>query len=285
MGQNGMVFFIDFIYIFRLSFKCRFCCKISVWHCWNKTRFCDYCHSHYSNFVESCSGNNTRKYYEYDNCPGLQAQLNIIKSDPLYLNEEEKLLAMTKCLSDPSSCPLGIRHPPHGIEFGIGCGMCKNNNNHQIELSHAERVKLLDCLLFDSNSCSSSKLQIVSKSFDMITYSSCLPDEFNDSSLKELSRVLFVGGRISDAINQIYFKFNNKAQVYYGGNGGIQIDEFKLKDDSSEYIKSIKLYQDLEKLYRIIFITNTGRDYDIVGNDYHKQLYFLIIFFYLIQVN
>ena len=28
-----------------IQFKCRFCCKLSVWHCWGKVHFCDTCHN------------------------------------------------------------------------------------------------------------------------------------------------------------------------------------------------------------------------------------------------
>jgi hypothetical protein len=64
--------------------------------------------------VEGVSGKNKKKYHEYNNCPGLAAKLKEIQADPRFKSEEEKQKAMEKCLSDPSNCPLGTRHPPHG---------------------------------------------------------------------------------------------------------------------------------------------------------------------------
>lgn len=145
-----------------LSFKCRFCCNISVWHCWSKTHFCEYCHSHYSEFVESCSGINTRPYNKYSNCPSLQAQLDSIESNSFYATDKEKQSAMEHCLSDPSDCPLGIRHPPHGIEFGIGCGMCRNEESKDSDVAYAEKIKTLECLSFDNLSISHPQFLILS---------------------------------------------------------------------------------------------------------------------------
>lgn len=41
----------------------------------------------------------------------IAAQLDAVKKENL--------------LCDPTSCPLGTRHAPNGLEWGIGCGLCK----------------------------------------------------------------------------------------------------------------------------------------------------------------
>ncbi len=51
--------------------------------------------------------------------------MKAVEKDSSYKTEEERLKAYSKLSCDPSGCPLNIRHPPNGFEFGIGCGMCK----------------------------------------------------------------------------------------------------------------------------------------------------------------
>ena len=53
---------------------------------------------------------------------------------------------MAKCLSDPASCPLGTRHPPHGIEFGMGCGLCRDDDSKAAN----EKASACAALLFDA---------------------------------------------------------------------------------------------------------------------------------------
>jgi E3 ubiquitin-protein ligase MYCBP2 len=107
-----------------LSFKCRFCCKVAIWHCFGKVHFCDYHHSRYSTFCES-SGKNLKRYYEYDSCPSLKSNLTELLKDLQGKTPAEQDEHMAKLTSDPTDCPLGVRHPPHGIEFGMGCGVCR----------------------------------------------------------------------------------------------------------------------------------------------------------------
>lgn len=48
---------------------------------------------------------------------GLQTKIaNVLQNTPVDRQEEE----IKKLTADTDSCPLGIRHPPNGIEFGIG---------------------------------------------------------------------------------------------------------------------------------------------------------------------
>jgi hypothetical protein len=90
------------------------------------------------------------QYEEYNNCPGLQAKLNAIKADnATYPTREDKDRAMSKCLSDPSSCPLGTRHPPHGIEFGMGCGLCRDAEAKKENDDAEARATKFASLLFD----------------------------------------------------------------------------------------------------------------------------------------
>jgi hypothetical protein len=76
--------------------------------------------------VES-SGKNLKRYHEYSNCPHLQSALiELLKMLP-DTSPAEQNERMAQMLSDPTDCPLGVRHPPHGIEFGMGCGVCRED--------------------------------------------------------------------------------------------------------------------------------------------------------------
>eukprot|EP00742_Colponemidia_sp_Colp-10_P004729 GILJ01005044.1.p1 GENE.GILJ01005044.1~~GILJ01005044.1.p1 ORF type:complete len:1771 (+),score=301.85 GILJ01005044.1:1764-7076(+) len=79
-----------------LDFKCRFCCSVSVFFCFGTTHFCDACHGDPSKMT------------------------GMGKAD------------MPKCPAGPlgqqleGDCPLGMKHPPTGEEFVLGCGICRN---------------------------------------------------------------------------------------------------------------------------------------------------------------
>jgi hypothetical protein len=135
-----------------LSFKCRFCCSNAVWHCWGLTHFCEPCHNNHYQYVEGCTGRNKLSYDQYNNCPGLAAKLLVIRNDNInYPTEELKKSAMEKCQSDPSSCPLKMRHPPHGVEFGMGCGLCRDEETKKQNEEIVSRATLNAPLLFDGN--------------------------------------------------------------------------------------------------------------------------------------
>lgn len=77
-----------------IAYKCRYCCSVAVFFCFGTTHFCNACH------------NNWILLGGKRNLPGCPAG------------------PCGKQLRGP--CPLGIRHPPTGQEFCIGCGLCKN---------------------------------------------------------------------------------------------------------------------------------------------------------------
>jgi len=75
----------------HIVFKCRFCCSPSTWFCWGTTHFCDSCHRR----QEAHDYMTTKSADQLPQCPG------------------------------PDKCPLRLEHPPNGIEFSLGCSLCK----------------------------------------------------------------------------------------------------------------------------------------------------------------
>jgi hypothetical protein len=104
--------------------KCRFCCSNAQWLCWSNTHFCDRCHTGWSPLVEYLTGKNKKALWEFPQCPGLEGRIKEICTNPAYDTTEKKEEAIKKLVSDPTSCPLKLRHPPNGVEFGLGCGLC-----------------------------------------------------------------------------------------------------------------------------------------------------------------
>jgi E3 ubiquitin-protein ligase MYCBP2 len=78
-----------------IEYKCKFCCNIASWFCWGTTHFCENCHA------RQCKGDYVNKYTK-DKLP--------------------------KC--DTSKCPVKVKHPENGEEFGLGCSVCRNNNEN-----------------------------------------------------------------------------------------------------------------------------------------------------------
>eukprot|EP01107_Rhizomastix_libera_P007554 TRINITY_DN2253_c0_g1_i2.p1 TRINITY_DN2253_c0_g1~~TRINITY_DN2253_c0_g1_i2.p1 ORF type:complete len:650 (+),score=112.13 TRINITY_DN2253_c0_g1_i2:497-2446(+) len=74
-----------------LEWKCRFCCSVASWYCWNTTHFCEECHK------KQNSGDHLTK---------------------------KPASAFPKC-KGASTCPLHVDHP-HLTEFLLGCSMCRN---------------------------------------------------------------------------------------------------------------------------------------------------------------
>ena len=89
-----------------IEFKCRFCCSIAVWFCFGTTHFCEPCHNNNGNLCN-------KKKEELVQCPCKPKQ-----GDRYAM--PEKL--------DVDECPLGLKHPPHGEEFCIGCGLCRGKD-------------------------------------------------------------------------------------------------------------------------------------------------------------
>ena len=75
--------------------------------------------------------------WEYENCASLKPQIDVIGKDNS-LTEEQKNAAIGKLLSAPKACVLGVRHPPTGIEFGLGCSMCEDSQSSSEKLKENE---------------------------------------------------------------------------------------------------------------------------------------------------
>jgi len=85
-----------------LEFKCRFCCSVAIWFCFGTTHFCEPCHN---NNGPLCSA----RKEDLVQCP---------------CKPKDNNTGMPENIQGP--CPLGIKHPPSGEEFALGCGLCKN---------------------------------------------------------------------------------------------------------------------------------------------------------------
>lgn len=74
-----------------IDYKCRFCCAVAQWFCFNTTHFCEPCHA------RQCNGEN----------------LPNIPKDKLPACKGLEL------------CPLKIKHPANGEEYSLGCALCR----------------------------------------------------------------------------------------------------------------------------------------------------------------
>ena len=83
------------------------------------------------------SGKNKKKMWEYDNCATLKPLVEAVGKDAS-LSEEQKNAAIGKLLCAPKGCVLGVRHPPNGIEFGLGCSMCEDSQSSSEKLKENE---------------------------------------------------------------------------------------------------------------------------------------------------
>ena len=89
------------------------------------------------------NGGNRLDIDAYPQCPGLREQLtSLIRSIPNWSNmtndEKKERVIQAHLLSDPVRCPLRLRHPPNGIEFGIGCGLCINKDKSSLTATHGD---------------------------------------------------------------------------------------------------------------------------------------------------
>lgn len=116
-----------------LAYKCRFCCNIAQWMCWSNTHFCDKCHKSgvWQKLVTFRTGVNKKPIWEYPQCPSLVPQIQQIRSDRS-LTDDQKTEKFQGLLSDHETCPLGVRHPPSGFEFGMGCTMCADGKGGKV---------------------------------------------------------------------------------------------------------------------------------------------------------
>ncbi|XP_065186981.1 E3 ubiquitin-protein ligase MYCBP2-like isoform X2 [Sycon ciliatum] len=77
-----------------IAYKCRYCCTLAVYFCWGTTHFCPICHD--------VNGGELRYQTKFPSCP----------------------VGPTCKKLEGVPCPLGIKHPPTGEEFAIGCVVC-----------------------------------------------------------------------------------------------------------------------------------------------------------------
>lgn len=73
-----------------IAWKCRYCCAEASFFCFGTTSFCSSCH-----------GAANRGALDADRAP----------------------------CRGPRHCPLGVKHPPHGVEFSLGCSLCRSEGN------------------------------------------------------------------------------------------------------------------------------------------------------------
>jgi hypothetical protein len=114
-----------------LAFKCRFCCSVGTWLCWGKTHFCDRCHTGWTPLVEYLTGTNKKRIWEYPQCPGIEERIKAVRENPAYDSLEKQEEAMKLLVCDPALCPMRIVHPPNGLEYGLGCVMCRDHEAQQ----------------------------------------------------------------------------------------------------------------------------------------------------------
>ena len=100
---------------------------MATYFCWDKVHFCTPCHDKWTDNVEY-QGKNKKRYWQYPNCAGIVQRSAAIMTNPDYTDDDLRESAFSLLQSDPLTCPLLAKHPPHGIEFGIGCTMCRNQN-------------------------------------------------------------------------------------------------------------------------------------------------------------
>jgi hypothetical protein len=132
-----------------MMYKCRYCCSVAVWHCFGTTHFCDaWCSFliffHFSNSFCSHRGDvwpklsdgnkNIMKIWQYPQCQGTRTAFANIGNSKLHDMSDAQLSAI---LSDPRSCPLKAAHPPNGVEFFLGCGLCTQQDVKKFDVDAA----------------------------------------------------------------------------------------------------------------------------------------------------
>ena len=65
---------------------------------------------------------------------------NWVRDHP-YASRQEKDEAFKTFVSDPETCPLKMRHPINGLEFGIGCTMCADRSEEEKKKDKEEKEK------------------------------------------------------------------------------------------------------------------------------------------------
>jgi len=119
-----------------LVFKCRYCCTVSVWCCWGTTHFCAGCHKpgKWQKLSEYGTGKNKLPIEKYEQCEGLRERIDEVLQEMKGQPREKIDEKLKELRADPRRCPLKTRHPPNGIEFGMGCSMCKDKDDEKVAL-------------------------------------------------------------------------------------------------------------------------------------------------------
>ena len=109
-------FLIHFFFFFlgeRTIFKCRFCCAVATYFCGGMCHYCDPCHDK--------AGDLTDLFVD-----SISILWNFIDYSFFFSNgwKTKDASKLPKC-PGKDKCPLGIDHPPNGVEFPIGCSVCR----------------------------------------------------------------------------------------------------------------------------------------------------------------
>ena len=95
-----------------IGFKCRFCCRMATFFCWQKVHFCSNCHSKiWQDLVEYKKGINKLK-------PPTGKFLEAAYDHAKIKDYDEYLTCPAQLSGNPKDCPLGILHANTGEEVG-----------------------------------------------------------------------------------------------------------------------------------------------------------------------
>ena len=95
-----------------IGFKCRFCCRMATFFCWQKVHFCSNCHSKiWQDLVEYQKGINKLK-------PPTGKFLEAAYDHAKIKDYDEYLTCPAQLSGNPKDCPLGILHANTGEEVG-----------------------------------------------------------------------------------------------------------------------------------------------------------------------
>ena len=118
-----------------LAYKCRYCCTMSVFHCWGKVHFCRNCHQPgvWDKLSTYSTGKNKKALEDYPQCDGIRKQINALMKNPLWhkWSRDQKDAEIYKLRAVPELCPLATKHPPNGFEFGLGCTLCADKKTDE----------------------------------------------------------------------------------------------------------------------------------------------------------
>mmetsp|Transcript_28622 Transcript_28622/g.75189 ORF Transcript_28622/g.75189 Transcript_28622/m.75189 type:complete len:1124 (+) Transcript_28622:110-3481(+) len=98
-----------------LAWKCRYGCHLATYECFNYLHVCNPCHDH--NILGKMMDFNKRVGANHPRRGGVPGD------DQVYPNKKD-IWEYEQCPGG-DKCPLGIDHPPTGIEFCFGCTLCK----------------------------------------------------------------------------------------------------------------------------------------------------------------